>query len=67
MTPESESSRLVEEFRIIKRPLLVKAFSSAVPRHERANVILVTSARPGEAKSFFPCYLCMNSASLRIC
>ena len=65
MTPESDSTRIVEEFRVIKRPLLTKAFPPGLPRLDRANVILVTSARPGEGKSFVACNLAMSLASDR--
>jgi exopolysaccharide/PEP-CTERM locus tyrosine autokinase len=65
MTPESDSTRIVEEFRVIKLPLLTKAFPPAMPGPDRANVILVTSARPGEGKSFVACNLAMSIASDR--
>jgi receptor protein-tyrosine kinase len=65
MTPRSDSSRIVEEFRVIRRPLLTKAFAGPNPQHEKANVILVTSARPGEGKSFVAYNLAMSIASER--
>ena len=65
MTPKSDSSRIVEEFRIVKRPLLTKAFAGPAGRHDKANVILVTSARPGEGKSFVAYNLAMSIASDR--
>jgi protein-tyrosine kinase len=65
MTPKSDSSRIVEEFRVIRRPLLTKAFSGPTPHHDKANVILVTSARPGEGKSFVAYNLAMSIASER--
>src|SRR5882724_2336626 len=65
MTPKSDSSRIVEEFRVIKRPLLTKALSGPTPHHDKANVILVTSARPGEGKSFVAYNLAMSIASER--
>jgi exopolysaccharide/PEP-CTERM locus tyrosine autokinase len=67
MTPESDSTRIVEEFRVIKLPLLTKAFPAALPGSDRANVILVTSAQPGEGKSFVACNLAMSIASERNC
>jgi receptor protein-tyrosine kinase len=65
MTPKSDSSRIVEEFRVIRRPLLTKAFAGTTPQHDKANVILVTSARPGEGKSFVAYNLAMSIASER--
>ena len=65
MTPESDATRIVEEFRVLRRPLLNKAFGTALPHSDRANVIMVTSARPGEGKSFVACNLAMSIASER--
>src|SRR5262249_31398169 len=65
MTPKSDSSRPVEEFRIINRPLLTKAFNGPTPHYDNANVILVTSARPNEGKSFIAYNLAMSIASER--
>src|SRR5438477_2243821 len=65
MTPKSDSSRIVEEFRVIRRPLLTKAFAGPTPQHDKANVLLVTSARPGEGKSFVAYNLAMSIASER--
>src|SRR5262249_8955280 len=65
LTPETRSTRLVEEFRIIKRPLLLHAFAASDEPTKNANVIMVTSARPGEGKSFVACNLAMRIASER--
>ena len=56
IAPENEERRLGEEYRLIKRPLL-KAMSGedAAPL---SNVIVVTSAVPGEGKTF----TCVNLA-----
>jgi len=53
ITPNSGSGGVVEEFRLIKRQLMRSAFDeeNRVMR-ERGNVIMVTSALPGEGKSF---------------
>lgn len=48
--PGGGSSRLAEEMRIIKRPMMSRAFmAEAAPRD---RIILVTSAMPGEGKTF---------------
>jgi protein-tyrosine kinase len=62
--PDSGPNRLIDELRIIKRQLLAMAFPDRVARPAgNAHVILVTSAFPGEGKSFvaFNLALCMSS------
>ena len=60
ITPGSVRNRFKEEYRLIKRPLLDKAFGEKVNRTgNHNNVIMVTSATPGEGKTF-------NSISLAI-
>jgi protein-tyrosine kinase len=56
IAPEQEERQLAEEYRIIKRPLLA-AMSGATPIRF-GNVIVVTSALPGEGKTF----TCINLA-----
>ncbi len=62
IVPGAPKSRLAEEFRLIKRPLLRKAFREQ-PMVRRGNVIMVTSARPGEGKTFTALNLIMSLAS----
>jgi protein-tyrosine kinase len=45
-------SRASEELRVIKRQLLRKTFSSPSANRTGANLIMITSARPGEGKTF---------------
>jgi len=52
LTPESGRSRIAEEMRAIKRPLLRNAFDRRGHQIEHGNLIMVTSAVPGEGKSF---------------
>lgn len=58
LTPHSARYRLAEELRVIKRRLLINAaaFSGSPINHR--NVIMITSASPGEGKTF----LAMNLA-----
>lgn len=62
ITPRGERSHISEEFRIIKRPLLLQAFSDE-GRHQNAHLIMVSSARPGEGKTFTAVNLAMSIAS----
>jgi receptor protein-tyrosine kinase len=60
IAPEDEEKRLGEEYRLIKRPLL-KAMSStnAAPL---SNVIVISSAVPGEGKTFTSVNLALSLA-----
>lgn len=51
LIPGKERSTLEEEFRIIKRPLLENIRGHGAVKPDRANLIMVTSAMPGEGKT----------------
>lgn len=51
LVPGDPRSQLEEEFRIIKRPLLENVRGQTAVRPQRANLIMVTSAVPGEGKT----------------
>ncbi len=51
LVPGQPRSQLEEEFRIIKRPLLENLRGQSGMRPDRANLIMVTSAMPGEGKT----------------
>jgi receptor protein-tyrosine kinase len=51
LVPGEPRSQLEEEFRIIKRPLLENVRGQTAVRPDRANLIMVTSAVPGEGKT----------------
>ncbi len=63
VTPDSDRTRIVEEMRSIKRPLLLNAFENSEDYQTRNHVILVTSANPGEGKTFVAINLAMSIAS----
>lgn len=63
VTPDGGRSQIVEEFRAIKRPLLRRAFEGG--GRGRDHLIMVTSANPGEGKSFCSINLAMSIASER--
>lgn len=61
VTTEAPDSLIAQEFRVLKRPLLSNLVSSAAPIRN-ANLIMVTSALPGEGKSFTAINLAMSIA-----
>lgn len=65
VTPTGTRTRISEEFRVIKRPLLLKAFATGPDAIEHGNMVMVTSATPGEGKTFTAVNLAMSIASER--
>ena len=64
--PSSERSRSVEEFRLIKRNLMAAWSPGSGPREQQASrLIMVTSSRPGEGKTFVALNLALAFASER--
>ena len=63
ITPDTTHITLLEQYRLIKRPLLMKAAQTGVSRVPNGNLILVTSAVPGEGKTFSAVNLAMSIAS----
>lgn len=62
VTPDAERSQIAEEFRHIKRPLLLNAFGEGALQAANRNLIMVTSARPGEGKTFTAVNLALSIA-----
>lgn len=60
LTSADERSKLAEEYRMIKRPLLANAFGANPVR--KGNLIMVTSSLPGEGKSFSAVNLAISIA-----
>ena len=52
LPPVEQEREIAEQFRHIKRPLLARAFGRGTEAVERGRVIMVTSALPGEGKTF---------------
>lgn len=65
LVPDTQRSRIKEEYRYIKRPLLMNIDGKGVAPTERANLVIVTSARPGEGKTFTACNLALSIAAER--
>lgn len=66
IVPGHPPTGLSEEFRIVKRPLLLNAFGGrSTPSVERGRAILVCSAHPNEGKTFCSINLAMSLANER--
>jgi len=62
VTPSTARTRVAEEFRFIKRPLLSNALRKGEGAIRRGNLIMVTSSLPGEGKTFCAINLAMSIA-----
>lgn len=62
VTPESPRSRIADEFRVIKRPLIANASGNGPAPVRNGNLIMVTSSIPGEGKTFTAINLAMSLA-----
>ena len=62
VTPHAPRSRLAEEFRVIKRPLLINARGKSAAPVANANRIMVTSSLPGEGKTYVSLNLAISLA-----
>ena len=64
MVDNSVERRLInEEYRAIKRKILSNAFGPLSKTIERSNVVMVTSSKPGEGKTFTAVNLALSIAS----
>lgn len=62
LTPKATRSQLGDDFRVIKRPLLLNAQGKSAQPVDNANVIMITSALPGEGKTFVAINLAISMA-----
>ncbi|MGE5491136.1 MAG: XrtA-associated tyrosine autokinase [Actinomycetota bacterium] len=61
VNPQAPGSQIAEQYRVIKRPLLINALGKGnVPPIESGNLIMVTSALPNEGKTFNSVNLAMS-------
>ncbi|QGZ43151.1 AAA family ATPase [Pseudoduganella flava] len=62
VTAAGGRTNLVEDFRIIKRPLIKRAFTPRKANANPGNLIMITSSLPGEGKTFTSINLAMSIA-----
>jgi protein-tyrosine kinase len=62
-TPESPVNRTIEEFRLIKRTLVERADKAQGEGSANANLVMVTSTREGEGKTFVALNLAFSLAA----
>lgn len=62
IAPEYHEQLLADQYRDIKRPLIANAFGKRVAKVEDGNLIMVTSALPGEGKTFTSINLAISIA-----
>jgi protein-tyrosine kinase len=60
VTPDMPTSQTADEFRVIKRPIIRNALGKAGTKGRNQNLIMVTSALPGEGKTFTALNLAMS-------
>ena len=60
LTSDDERSKVAEEYRLIKRPILANAFGPHPVR--KGNMVMVTSSLPGEGKTFSTINLAISIA-----
>lgn len=65
IVPNHTDLQVAEEFRSIKRPLVINALAGEERGIERPNLILITSSVPGEGKSFVSINLALSIAAER--
>jgi exopolysaccharide/PEP-CTERM locus tyrosine autokinase len=62
LVPHAMRSQLADEFRVIKRPLIANAMGKGGAPINNGNLIMITSALPGEGKSFTAINLAISIA-----
>jgi len=63
ITPDQPKSRISEEYRLIKRPLIANAMGRGAAPVANGNLIMVTSALPREGKSYTAVNLAISIAA----
>lgn len=65
VVPDAPSTVTAEEFRLVKRQLLLNAFAKGEAAIKNGNLILVCSSQPNEGKTFCAINLALSIASER--
>jgi len=63
VTPSAARSRIADQYRVVKRPLIRNAVGKGASTIAHGNLIMVTSALAGEGKSFTSVNLAMSIAA----
>lgn len=63
VSPNAPRSQIADQFRVIKRPLIGNAMGKGASTIANGNLIMVTSALPGEGKTFTAINLAMSIAT----
>jgi exopolysaccharide/PEP-CTERM locus tyrosine autokinase len=63
VSPNAARSNISDQYRVIKRPLISNATGKGALKIENGNLIMITSALPGEGKSFTALNLAMSMAT----
>ncbi|MES2878567.1 MAG: XrtA-associated tyrosine autokinase [Pseudomonadota bacterium] len=63
VSPNAPRSQIADQFRVIKRPLISNAMGKGASIIANGNLIMVTSALPGEGKTFTAINLAMSIAT----
>jgi protein-tyrosine kinase len=62
VTPDAPNTRIAHEFRVLKRPILRNAQGRSGTPIRNGNLVMVTSALPGEGKTFTAANLAISMA-----
>ncbi|MEO8740546.1 MAG: XrtA-associated tyrosine autokinase [Casimicrobiaceae bacterium] len=62
ISPNAPQSQLADEFRVIKRPIIRNVLGKDASKTKNRNLVMVTSALPGEGKTFTAVNLAMSVA-----
>ncbi|MGD8569420.1 MAG: XrtA-associated tyrosine autokinase [Gammaproteobacteria bacterium] len=52
LTPDTVDQKLAEQYRVLKRPLLLNAFNTGPDKVDYSNSLMITSAIEGEGKTY---------------
>jgi exopolysaccharide/PEP-CTERM locus tyrosine autokinase len=63
VSPNAPRSQIADQFRVVKRPLISNALGKSAAPIANGNLIMITSALPGEGKTFTAINLAMSIAT----